>query len=67
VTKSAGGTFDYLADYNRNLPRANLASDQLATVIIIHELEHNRPGFGWIDDPALTGKNQVDIIKDCIH
>jgi RHS repeat-associated protein len=67
VTTSKGGTFKYLADYNKNIPGANLSSDQLATVIIIHELEHNRPGFGWIDNPALTGKNQLDIIKDCIR
>ena len=39
VSTQGGGSYDYLGYMNRNL-RTNMTSDQLGTLIIIHELGH---------------------------
>jgi RHS repeat-associated protein len=61
VTTSTGGTYNYLAYANRVFG-TNMSSEQLGTLIIIHELQHNRPGGPDLESTA----EKLAIYKDCI-
>jgi RHS repeat-associated protein len=61
VSVAGGGTFNYLA-YNNKALHTNMTSDQLATLIIIHELQHNRPGGREKESAA----EKLAIYNDCI-
>jgi hypothetical protein len=62
VATQQGGTFNYLAYINAAL-RTNMNSEQLGTLIIIHELQHNRPGGPDKESPA----EKIAIYKDCVR
>jgi hypothetical protein len=62
VATSTGSTFNYLAYINRALG-TSMNSEQLGTLIVIHELEHNRPGGpGLVESTA----EKLAVYNDCV-
>jgi RHS repeat-associated protein len=61
VKTQQGGTFNLLAYWN-GLLGTQMTSEQFGTMIIIHELEHNRPM-----QVTHSAKEYGLIVKDCIN
>jgi RHS repeat-associated protein len=64
VTTQQGGTFNYLAFINRAY-RSNLNSEQLGTLIILHELSHQQTFGNQHGDQESTAE-KIALINDCI-
>jgi len=60
VPTSTGGTFNYLGYINKAMG-TTMSSGQLGTLIVVHELEHNRPAGA-----QETNQDKSDIYNDCI-
>jgi len=65
VSTSQGGIYNYLGYINGAL-KTNMTSDQLGTLIIIHELEHNRPQPVDAPDVGESAAEKRKIYDSCI-
>jgi RHS repeat-associated protein len=61
VKTSTGSTYNYLAYWDKVLGQ-NLTSEQLGTLIIIHEIQHNQPGKRDKESTA----EKLAIYNDCV-